>query len=182
MCGASRGLLVAKSPPSAMGSRPSCIVSWVGRCVVSRDGLSGHQMALPRSSQLWPSEAPPGLNGCVGRGVKTMGVGESTSSPSPTDFTCLGYIVNWGALEMMKWFQPRLSSCINHLSLDLPHLCIYVPHCPYGDDKCDTNDTILEDLVLGGRLLPWCYRERDPWNGCRTHRWRLAPEQLPDRR
>ena len=68
----------------------------------------------------------------------------------PNGFHLSGVHCELGAFRMARSSQPRLSSCINHFSLDLPHPCIYIPHRPYGDDKCDTNDTILEDLVFGG--------------------------------
>lgn len=51
--------------------------------------------------------------------------------------------------RMTELSQPRFSPFIDHPNLDLAHLCIYIPHCPHGDNKCDANDAILEDLILG---------------------------------
>ena len=72
------------------------------------------------------------------------------SLPSPEVFVCLIYIDQLVFFWKMKSSQPCLSPFINHLSLDLAHLCIDIPHCPHGDDEGSPNDAILEDFVLGG--------------------------------
>ena len=161
----------------------SFMYSWLGGAIGGLEGWSA-----------WPPNGTPTfVPALVLRGATRVerlrreagqndGTARTHAIAEPNGFNLSGVHRELGAFGMMRSCQPRLSSCINYLSLDLPHLCIYIPHCPYGDDKCDTNDTIFEDLVLGGRLLSWCNRERDPWNGRRTHRWWLAQEQLPNRR
>lgn len=68
----------------------------------------------------------------------------------PNRFHLSGVQSELGVFGTRKLSQPRLPPFVNHLSLDFSHPRVYIPHCPYGDDECDTNDAILEDLIFGG--------------------------------
>ena len=71
-CDALWCLPVAKSSPRVRELLPSCTAGWLACLLVSRKGSSDHPVAFPRWSHPRPSGMPPGLNGRVGRGAKTI--------------------------------------------------------------------------------------------------------------